>query len=167
MRMRWISCGECRQFNSRRLCLQCCSCSQMWLQVTLRASTHNSKFHLLPGNVFSVIKRRRGVASAIRILTKRRGDESSRGDRNPTLEAQKATHVEEEPQLLDGHKETRWLGMHRQSEIEAETYRRHTRIRTASSPTQANNAARAANSCLLYTSPSPRDRTRSRMPSSA
>ena len=25
----------------------------------------------------------------------------------------------------------------------------------------------AANSCLLYTSPSPRDRTRSRMPSSA
>ena len=26
---------------------------------------------------------------------------------------------------------------------------------------------RAANACLLYTSPSPRDRTRSRMPSSA
>ena len=29
------------------------------------------------------------------------------------------------------------------------------------------NALTAANSCLLYTSPSPRDRTRSRMPSSA
>ena len=29
------------------------------------------------------------------------------------------------------------------------------------------NATDAVNSCLLYTSPSPRDRTRSRMPSSA
>ena len=31
----------------------------------------------------------------------------------------------------------------------------------------ANHAGNLANSCLLYTSPSPRDRTRSRMPSSA
>ena len=31
----------------------------------------------------------------------------------------------------------------------------------------AMDAARTAKSCLLYTSPSPRDRTRSRMPSSA
>ena len=31
----------------------------------------------------------------------------------------------------------------------------------------ATELIRACNSCLLYTSPSPRDRTRSRMPSSA
>ena len=31
----------------------------------------------------------------------------------------------------------------------------------------ANSGANIARSCLLYTSPSPRDRTRSRMPSSA
>ena len=32
---------------------------------------------------------------------------------------------------------------------------------------QINNVKSKAKSCLLYTSPSPRDRTRSRMPSSA
>ena len=36
-----------------------------------------------------------------------------------------------------------------------------------STPFAAQIAAEKAGSCLLYTSPSPRDRTRSRMPSSA
>ena len=43
--------------------------------------------------------------------------------------------------------------------------------RTGAPPTRAEIATelgfKSANACLLYTSPSPRDRTRSRMPSSA
>ena len=44
------------------------------------------------------------------------------------------------------YQETRWLGMRRQSESRAGNHRRHTRTPNASPPTQANNAARAANS---------------------
>ena len=40
------------------------------------------------------------------------------------------------------YKETRWLGMHKQSGITAGNHRRHTRTISASPATQANNAAR-------------------------
>ena len=42
------------------------------------------------------------------------------------------------------YKETRWLGMYRQSESRAANYRRHIRTRNASLPTQANHTARGA-----------------------
>ena len=42
------------------------------------------------------------------------------------------------------YKETRWLGMDRQSETRAGKHRRHTRTRNASLPTQANHTARGA-----------------------
>ena len=44
------------------------------------------------------------------------------------------------------YKETRWLGMHRQSKTDAGNRERHTRISNASPPTQANNTVRATNS---------------------
>ena len=43
----------------------------------------------------------------------------------------------------------------------------HARLQKNNLSSIANIAVRLAASCLLYTSPSPRDRTRSRMPSSA
>ena len=47
--------------------------------------------------------------------------------------------------LLVCYKETQWLGMYRQSEAKAgNQHRRHTHMRNASLPTQANNTARCA-----------------------
>ena len=43
------------------------------------------------------------------------------------------------------YKETRWLGMRKQSGTRAGNHERHTRTISTSPPTQANNAARAAN----------------------
>ena len=40
-------------------------------------------------------------------------------------------------------------------------------VKSLLSPVQPVDIAQAIGTCLLYTSPSPRDRTRSRMPSSA
>ena len=44
------------------------------------------------------------------------------------------------------YKETRWLGMHKQSGTRAGNHRRHTRIRNTIPQTQVNNAARAPKS---------------------